>query len=217
MDTVSLDRVTHDGVIVEPAEAYAVGQFVWERLRQSRDKDGRMMPLPALGALVISATGDIDATRRTTEVSRTMRRPHEMAQELGHLLCQLVSSGRPDLVGLPVACLDAIRRVSLRIPVPGGLRPILAPEALFTALEMFRPRDAYAARAALFARWSSSRSARTVSGEARPGHRVARELRLQLDSTLVLPQPHAGGGVSARDGLTGPDPKIARGRLSLIV
>ena len=48
LDTVSLDRVIGDRVPVEPVEAYAVLQFVWERLRASRDSDGRMMPLPAL-------------------------------------------------------------------------------------------------------------------------------------------------------------------------
>ena len=244
MDTVSLDRVTSDCVVVEPTEAYAVVQFVWERLRQSRDSNGRTMPLPALGALVISATGDIDATRRPSEVSLTMRRPHEIAQELGHLLHQLVASGRPDLIGVHLACLDAIRRVALRVPVPGGARPILTPEAFFTALEMFRPRDSYAARAALFARWRTSRSVRTVRTEVRPDHRVdvapaardqgaptrqasathrvggrtrraARELHLQFDSTPVLPLPPDGGSVP--EGATGPEPTISRGRLSLVV
>ena len=244
LDTVSLDRVTSDCVAVEPAEAYAVVQFVWERLRQSRDANGRMMPLPALGAVVISATGDIDAMRRPSEAILTMRRPHEIARELRHLLCQLVSSGRPDLVGIHVACVDAIRRVALRVPVSGGPRPILAPEALFTALEMFRPRDSYAARAALFARWRAARSVRPVRTEVRPDHRVdvapaardqvtaprqgsatqrtggrprraARELRLQFDSTPVLPMPQAGEDVGA--GVTGPEPTIARGRLSLVV
>ena len=94
--TVSLDRVIGDRVPVEPVEAYAVLQFVWEQFRASRDGDGRMMPLPALDALAISATGDIDTMRRAGEVSRTMRPPHEVAQELGHLLGQLLSSGGPD-------------------------------------------------------------------------------------------------------------------------
>ena len=150
--TVSLDRVIGDRVPVEPVEAYAVLQFVWEQLRASRDGNGRMMPLPALDALAISATGDIDTMRRAGEVSRTMRPPHEVAQELGHLLGQLLSSGGPDQP-FRTACLDAVRRVTLRAPIPGGLRPIAAPEALFTALEAFRPRDTFAARAALFARW----------------------------------------------------------------
>ena len=83
---VSLDRVISDHVPVEPVEAYAVLQFVWERLRSSRDADGRMMPLPALDALAISATGVIDARRPPGPVSRTMRPPHELARELGHLL-----------------------------------------------------------------------------------------------------------------------------------
>jgi len=242
-DTVSLDRVTGDCVVVEPTEAYAIVQFVWERLRQSRDADGRMMPLPALGALAISATGDIDAMRPSREVSRTMRPPHEMAQELGHLLLQLVSSGRPDLVGIPMPCLDAIRRVSMRVPIPGGLRPISAPEALFTALEMFRPRDAYDARAALFVRWRTSRSTRAVRAEARPEHRVdvtpaardqvtasrqgspthrpgvrparraAIELRLQFDTT---PDPRPAQAIANVPGRAPrPEPTIPRGRLSL--
>jgi hypothetical protein len=243
VNTVSLDRVTRDRVVVEAVEAYAVLQFVWERLRASRDSDGRMMPLPALGALAISATGDIDAMRPSDEVSRTMRPPHEVAQELGHLLLQLVSSGRPDLVGVPIPCLDAIRRVSLRAPVPGGLRPISAPETLFTALEMFRPRDTYGARAALFARWKASRSTRTVRAEIRPDHRVDvtpvsrdqvaasrqvspthrtdgrpprpadLELRLQFESTPALGSAPAAAHVPDRPAR--PDPTIPRGRLSL--
>ena len=172
-DTVSLDRVVGDRVLVEPGEAYAVVQFVWDRLRSSRDADGRMMPLPALSALAISATGDIDAMRPAREVTRTMRPPHEVAQELGHLLLQLLSSGRPDLSGVPVACIDAGRRVAMRAPIPGGLRPIAAPEALFIALEAFRPRDTYGARAALFARWAKTpRSAATVRADVRADTRT---------------------------------------------
>ena len=113
--TVSLDRVIGDRVPVEPVEAYAVLQFVWEQLRASRDGDGRMMPLPALDALAISATGDIDTMRRAGEVSRTMRPPHEVAQELGHLLGQLLSSGGPDQ-----ACPDSLPR---RGPPGGAARP----------------------------------------------------------------------------------------------
>jgi hypothetical protein len=150
---VSLDRVISDHVPVEPVEAYAVLQFVWERLRSSRDADGRMMPLPALDALAITATSVIDARRPPGPISRTMRPPHELARELGHLLRLLLSSGRPELRHVPTACLDAVRRVTMRAPTTGGLRPIAAPHALFTALEAFRPRDTYAALAALFARW----------------------------------------------------------------
>lgn len=242
--TVSLDRVTSDRIVVDPVEAYAVLQFVWERLRSSRDGDGRMMPLPALGALAISATGDIDAMRPSREVIRTMRPPHEMAQELGHLLLQLVSSGRPDLVGVPMPCLDAIRRVSMRVPVPGGLRPIAAPEGLFTALEMFRPRDAYASRASLFARWRASRIVRPVKADVRPDHRVdvtpaardqaspsrqasathrtggrsrrpAFELRIQFDPTPV--SPNTPQVESARPAAAVPGPGHSRGRLSLLL
>jgi hypothetical protein len=244
VDTVSLDRVAGDHVFVEPVEAYAVLQFVWERLRTTRDSDGRMWPLPALSALAISATGDIDAMQPARDVSRSMRPPHEIAQELGHLLLQLVSSGRPDLVGIPVACLDVIRRVSMRAPVPGGLRPIQAPEALFTAFEQFRPRDTYAARAALFARWRSSRSARSARADARPGRRVdatpavrdhgtmrrpgsavhragrrprraAFELRLQFDPTPAALQAQAIESV--RDTAAASPRTISRGRLSLVV
>lgn len=244
VNTVSLDRVTRDRVVVEAVEAYAVLQFVWERLRASRDANGRMMPLPALGALAISATGDIDAMRPAGDVTRTMRPPHDVAQELGHLLLQLVSSGRPDLVGVPIPCLDAIRRVSMRAPVPGGLRPISAPEALFTALEMFRPRDTYAARAALFARWKASRGSRSIRAEMRADHRVdvapaardqgatARqgspthrtggrpprragvELRLQFDSTPALAPALASESVSERPAR--PEPTGPRSRLSLV-
>jgi hypothetical protein len=242
-DTVSLDRVTGDRIVVEPVEAYAILQFVWERLRTSRDSDGRMMPLPALGALAISAAGDIDAMRPSREVSRTMRPPHEVAQELGHLLLQLVSSGRPDLVGVPMPCLDAIRRVSMRVPVAGGLRPITAPEALFTALEIFRPRDTYAARATLFGRWKASRTARPVRAERRPEHRVdvapprdlgaasrqgsathrtggrtrrpARELRLQFDPTPAAPDGQVVERV--RQGHARREPVVSRARLSLVV
>ena len=173
---VSLDRVIGDRVHVEPVEAYAILQFVWERLRASRDADGRMMPLPALDALAVSATGDIEARRPQGPVSRTMRPPHELARELGHLLRLLLSSGRPELPRVPAACLDAVRRVTMRAPTPGGLRPIAAPHALFTALEAFRPRDTYAALAALFARWvtASHRAA------ARP---VDVELRLHFDTS----------------------------------
>ena len=243
VDTVSLDRVTADCVVVEPSEAYAIVQFVWERLRTSRDSDGRMMPLPALGALAISATGDIDAMRPTREVNRTMRPPHEMAQELGHLLLQLVSSGRPDLVGVPIPCLDAIRRVSMRVPVAGGLRPISAPEALFTALEMFRPRDSYVARATLFARWRTARITRPVRIDsrpeprldvtplardplttsrqgspthrtgARPARRPAFELRLKFDTTLEPRAAQAMENVAARPAR--PAATTHRGRLSL--
>jgi len=163
---VSLDRVINDRVHVEPVEAYAVLQFVWERLRASRDADGRMMPLPALDALAISATGVIDARRPPGPISRTMRPPHELALELGHLLRLLLSSGRPELRHVPAACLDAVRRVTMRAPTLGGLRPIAAPDALFTALEAFRPRDTHAARAALFARWETTSRAATSSAEA---------------------------------------------------
>ncbi len=114
------------------------------------------MPLPALDALAVSATGDIDAMRPPGAVRRTMRPPHELARELGHLLRLLLSSGRPELARVPAACLDAVRRVTMRAPIPGGLRPIASPHALFTALEAFRPRDTPAALAALFARWVST-------------------------------------------------------------
>ena len=201
LDTVSLDRVIGDRVLVEPVEAYAVLQFVWERLRASRDSDGRMMPLPALSAVAISATGDIDAMRPTGQVSRTMRPPHEVAQELGHLLLQLLSSGRPDLPGVPVACLDAVRRVMLRAPIPGGLRPIAAPEALFTALEAFRPRDTYAARAALFARWVNvARRHRSGRGPCRksPGHGDASASRPGPATAAGQPDPSTGGQPARR-------------------
>ncbi|AMY08825.1 hypothetical protein LuPra_02031 [Luteitalea pratensis] len=191
LDTVSLDRIIDERVLIEPVEAYAVLQFVWERLRASRDSDGRMLPLPALSALAISATGDIDAMRPPREVSRTMRRPHEVAQELGHLLLQLLLSGQPDLPDVPAACLDAVRRVMMLTPIPGGLRPITAPEALFTALEAFRPRDTYAARAALFARWvATSRSATTFRAEVRTDGRPA--MGTPTPRAQGVPTPQAG-------------------------
>ena len=226
--TVSLDRVIGDRVPVEAVEAYAVLQFVWEQLRASRDGDGRMMPLPALDALAISATGDIDTMRRAGEVSRTMRPPHEVAQELGHLLGQLLSSGGPDQPGVPTACLDAVRRVALRVPIPGGLRPIAAPEALFTALEAFRPRDTFAARAALFARWVKAPHGATTrkgvpSRQPNPAHRTggrpARqaevELRLHFDATAEPAPAQAVPTLPTR--LTRPEQATSRGRLSLVV
>ena len=225
--TVSLDRVIGDRVPVEPVEAYAVLQFVWEQLRASRDGNGRMMPLPALDALAISATGDIDTMRRAGEVIRTMRPPHEVAQELGHLLGQLLSSGGPDQP-VPTACLDAVRRVALRVPIPGGLRPIAAPEALFTALEAFRPRDTFGARAALFARWvKTSHGAATRKGVpprqpntahrtgGRPGRQAEVELRLHFDATAEPAPAQAVQTLPTRPARQ--DQTASRGRLSLVV
>jgi hypothetical protein len=225
--TVSLDRVIGDRVPVEAVEAYAVLQFVWEQLRASRDGDGRMMPLPALDALAISATGDIDTMRRAGEVSRSMRPPHEVAQELGHLLGQLLSSGGPDQP-VPAACLDAVRRVTLRVPIPGGLRPIAAPEALFTALEAFRPRDTFAARAALFARWvKTSHGATTRKGSpprqpnsthrtgGRPARQAEVELRLHFDATGEPAPAQAVQTLPPRP--VRQDQTTSRGRLSIVV
>lgn len=202
--TVSLDRVIGDRVPVKPAEAYAVLQFVWERLWASRDADGRMMPLPALDALAISAAGDIDAMRTSGPVSLTLRPPHVMAQELGHLLSQLLWSGGPDS-DIPVACLDVVRRVTIHVPIVGGLRPIAAPKALFTALEAFRPRDTCAARAALFERWlRTSRGAPTRAAESRSGleNRVntdtAKASRAQGVSSGQASSTHRSGGRPAR-------------------
>jgi hypothetical protein len=225
LTTVSLDHVIGGRVPVKPAEAYAVLQFVWERLCASRDGDGRMMPLPALDALAISATGDIDAMRPSGPVSLTLRPPHVVAQELGHLLSQLLWSGGPDTTDIPAACLDVVRRVTLRVPAAGDLRPIGAPKALFTALEAFRPRDTNAARAALFARWlKTSRGATTrpVEGRGRPNV----EHRLNADAgkpshaegvpSLQPSATHRAGGRSARaagvelrlhfDATAGPEP-----------
>lgn len=179
--TVALDRVIGDRVPVKPDEAYAVLQFVWERLWASRDGDGRMMPLPALDALAISAIGDIDAMRPSGTISLTLRPPHIVAQELGHLLSQLLWSGGPDASDVPPACLDVVRRVTVQVPTVPGLRPIVAPKDLFTALEAFRPRDTGTARAALFDRWL-----RTSRGAARHGvaHRgINGDSRVHADTT----------------------------------
>lgn len=194
LTTVSLDRVIGDRVPVKPAEAYAVLQFVWERLWASRDANGRMMPLPALDALAISATGDIDAMRPSGPVSLTLRPPHVVAQELGHLLSQLLWSGGPDASTIPAACLDVVRRVTLHVPIVGGLRPIGAPKALFTALEAFRPRDTCAARAALFERWARrSHGAATRAAESRGGLSVEKRVTMDPGKT-----PRAPGAAMAR-------------------
>ena len=73
-------------------------------------------------------------------------------------------------------------------PTTGGLRPIAAPHALFTALEAFRPRDTYAALAALFARWvtASHRAAPSrVEASVEVGAEVPAdvELRLHFDTS----------------------------------
>jgi hypothetical protein len=214
---VSLDRVISDRVHLEPVEAYAVLQFVWERLRASRDADGRMMPLPALDGLAISATGVIDARRPPGPVSLTMRPPHELARELGHLLRLLLSSGRPELRHLPAACLDAVHRVTMRTPTPGGLRPIAAPHALFTALEAFRPRDTYAALATLFARWvtTAHRGAATrvdTIDEVGVADAADVELRLHFDSSAPVQTVGAWPGRTRR-----PEQTTSSHRLSLVV
>jgi hypothetical protein len=207
LTTVSLDRVIGDRVPVKPTEAYAVLQFVWERLCASRDGDGRMMPLPALDALAISATGDIDAMRPSGRGSLTFRPPHVVAHELGHLLSQLLWSGGPDTSDIPAVCLDVVRRVTSQVPIAGGLRPIGAPKAFFTALEAFRPRDTYAARAALFARWlTASRALPTRAAESRSGHSA--EHRVNSDtgkparpegvSSAQGSSPHRSGARTAR-------------------
>ena len=207
LTTVSLDRIIGGRVPVKPDEAHAILLFVWERLCASRDGNGRMMPLPALDALAISATGDIDAMRPSGTAALTMRPPHVVALELGHLLSQLLWPAGPDTADVPAACVDAVRRVTLDVSALGKLRPIASPKALFTALEAFRPRDPNAARAALFDRWlRSTQSAATRTAESRGG--LGADTRMTSDTARAsraegvlrgqASAAHRAGGRSAR-------------------
>ena len=148
---VSLGRVAADQVAVEPGEAYAVLQHVWQHLRASRDDDGGVVVLPALDVMGITAFGDFEFRRGAATAPRSVRPPHVLTHELATLLLKLLASGRTDFAGVPRTCIEIARRA---LPgVPALSRPIVTPEALFRALEAYRPRDASGTLGALFARW----------------------------------------------------------------
>ena len=203
---VSLGRIVADQVRVDATEAYAVLQHVWQRIRASRDDDGAVVGLPHQDAMGITAFGDFEVRATPAPAARSVRPPHVLTQELSALLQRLVASGRPDLASAPRACVDALQRAS-----PGAnptARPIVTPEALFRALEAFRPRDPSAALAALYARWmrttdgtqAGSRpsvlAAPPVAAGAVAAPRVALSLALPRsgDAAVPTPEPPVGRG-----------------------
>jgi hypothetical protein len=150
---VSLGRIVVDQVRVDTTEAYAVLQQVWQRIRVTRDDDGALIGMPPLDAMGITAFGDFELREAGPGSERRVRPPHQLAQELGALLLRLLSSGNPGMEGVPTTCVEAARRALPISPRPAHFRPIVTPDALFTAIEAFRPRDPSAALAGLYARW----------------------------------------------------------------
>ena len=160
---LSLGRVIADEVRVDPSEAHAVLHQVWQRVRASRDLEGAVIAIPALDAMGITAFGDFEVRKSSVPAARSVRRPHQLAHELGTLLMRLLSSAGPPATPAQAACLDAARRATAGAGTP-GVRAIVAPDALFNAIEAFRPRDASAALAGLYARWMRT----TESGQTSP-------------------------------------------------
>ncbi|WP_162271349.1 TolB family protein [Luteitalea pratensis] len=189
MDTrvlvVSLGRVVADQVRVDATEAHAVLQHVWQRMQASRDTHGATMPLPPLDALGITPFGDFELREAACAGPRRRRRPHELAQELAGLLLRLLSSAATEMDRVPRTCLDAARRASALGPSPDTLGPIVTPDALFTAIEAFRPRDPSVALSGLYARWirttdsahAAPWDARVTTGPAPVNRRIAGDVK----------------------------------------
>jgi hypothetical protein len=190
---VSLGRILADEVRVEADEAHALIQHIWQHLRAQRANDGGLPLLPPLDAVGLSAFGDFQVRRSGTESVGVVRPPHQVARELADLLARLARSGRTAPDGAAAACLAVADRTLNRL-APAA-RPITAPDALLRALEAFRPRDASAALAALYARWMrATDSGRTTFVAPAPAG-------LALGIGRPRPVPAGSGTESAARGL----------------
>jgi hypothetical protein len=168
---VSLGRILADEVRVEADEAHAVIQHIWQHLRSQRANDGGLPLLPALDSAGLTAFGDFQVRPSPAGVVGVVRPPHQVARELADLLVKLARSGRDSLDGPAAACVAVADRTLTRL-APSG-RPITAPDALLRALEAFRPRDASAALAALYARWMRATDSGRTTAAARPSAALA--------------------------------------------
>ncbi len=190
---VSLGRILADEVRVEADEAHALIQHVWHHLRARRANDGGLPLLPALDDVGVTAFGDFQVRQSTADGVGVVRPPHQVARELADLLVRLVRSGRDPLDGAAATCVAVADRTLSRL-APSG-RPITAPDALLRALEAFRPRDASAALAALYARWMrATDSGRSTAAASRPKGGLA--------LGIGRPRPVPAGGTEAVAALT---------------
>ena len=177
---VSLGRIVADQVRVDATEAYAVLHHVWQRIRVTRDDDGALIAVPPLDVMGITPFGDFELREAGSPGGRRVRPPHQLAQDLGGLLLRLLSSASPGMEGVPVSCVEAARRALPISPRPPNFRPIVTPDALFTAIEAFRPRDPSAALAGLYARW------RRTTDEQKP---AAHPLALTFAASVPVDRP----------------------------
>ena len=150
---VSLGRIVADRVRVDPTEAFAVLQQLWQRVQASAGGDHALLAIPPLDAMGITPFGDFEVRRAARTDQRSPRSPQQLSEELGALWLRLLASADPDLTSVPRACVDAARRTSSSGLHRQGERPIETPDELMTALEAFRPGDPSVALAALYARW----------------------------------------------------------------
>ena len=189
---VSLGRIVADQVRVDATEAYAVLHHVWQRIRVTRDDDGALIAVPALDAMGITPFGDFELREAGSPGGRRVRPPHQLAQDLGGLLLRLLSSASPGMEGVPVSWRRGSARALPISPRPPNFRPIVTPDALFTAIEAFRPRDPSAALAGLYARWR-----RTTDEQKPAAHALALTSQRQypwIDRAAITrgrPQPRS--------------------------